>query len=70
MLPAQCVLVFARPLQTKARALSNNLNTVLENFLLVVREGRRGGGGGGVLPYISSIGMCRPKGCRFQAFLV
>ena len=24
--------------------------------------GRGGGGGGGILPYISHIGMCRPKG--------
>ena len=30
----------------------------------------RPGGGGGVLPYISYIGMCGPKGYGFQAILV
>ena len=25
--------------------------------------------GGGVLPHISHVGMCRPKGCDFWAFL-
>ena len=29
-----------------------------------------GGGGGGLLPYISYIGMCRPKGYGFRAILV
>ena len=29
-----------------------------------------GGRGGGVLPYIIHIGMCRPKGYGFGAFLV
>ena len=30
----------------------------------------KGGEGGGVLPYISHIGMCRPKGLGFCAVLV
>ena len=38
------------------------------------RSGRRllfpGGGGGEALPYISYIGMCRPKGYDFLAVLV
>ena len=32
--------------------------------------GKGRGGGGGVLPYISHIGMCRPKGLGFCAVLV
>ena len=30
----------------------------------------RGGGGGGLNPYITHIGMCRPKGYGFCAVLV
>ena len=48
-----------------------NLSSIINTTEVILYLEKRGGeGGGGALPYISHIGICRPIGYRFQAFLV
>ena len=54
-----------------------DLTVVLVKYIYLLTEAsclgyeemHKPGGGGGVLPHISHVGMCRPKGCGFWAFL-
>ena len=47
-----------------------NLSSIINTTEVILYLEKVGRGEGWVLPYISQIGICRPRGYRFQAFLV